>query len=80
MASPATNALVSTRGGSDEEGRKGEEGTREGAKSVVAGSSGSRGSEDKDGRDDEEAVKGSPVDKLPDEIPQAGPRLFPSAA
>ncbi|GAA5856007.1 hypothetical protein JCM8547_002938 [Rhodosporidiobolus lusitaniae] len=68
MASLDTTALVSTKGGTDEEEWKGGEGQREGQKLVVARSSGSGGGEDKEGKKDDGGVKGSASDKLPDEV------------
>ncbi|GAA5864999.1 hypothetical protein JCM8547_004267 [Rhodosporidiobolus lusitaniae] len=65
MASRDWTAFAVTSGRSNEEGRKGEEGQREDEDLKVAGS---RGEEGEEGKEDEDAVKASPFDKVPDEL------------
>ncbi|GAA5881199.1 hypothetical protein JCM8547_003533 [Rhodosporidiobolus lusitaniae] len=68
MTSPRTTALVSTKGGTDEDWRKGEEGQRESEDLVVAVSSESRDEEDEERKEDDGVANGSAFDKVPDEL------------
>ncbi|GAA5856115.1 hypothetical protein JCM8547_002986 [Rhodosporidiobolus lusitaniae] len=68
MTEPHSTALVSTKGGTDEEREKREDGQREDEDLVVAGSSVLEVEEDKVEKEKDGAVKRSPFDKLPDGV------------